>query len=405
MPETSSLPPVTLLCGFLGAGKTTLLNHLLTQAHGRRWAVVVNDVAAINIDGSVVRAGADTRATRDVVELGNGCVCCSSKDELAETVFELGASTLFDHILVETTGVAEPRAIGQLLVQRNGFGRSLSDVVSLSALVSVIDAAFFLKKWREYQGWKERGIVGGRERPVFELMLEQAECCDVLVLNKCDLASGAELAHLEEIARSLNPRAEIERAEHAQLDANFLLGTPRFDAVGTLRAASWLNALTALLPATVANVVNVAPVNRFVLKTPLSRTVPTHEEKYGIRSVTYQARQPFEQRKLYALIETGLPGLLRAKGYFWIKEQPDEMGFLSVAGGVVRYDFLSYWWAALVENGRVSLAQRPELVQALWAEPHGDRRQELVFIGVGLDESAVHAALEACLTAGAHSAF
>jgi len=396
MIEPSSLPHVTVLCGFLGAGKTTLLNHLLTQANGRRWAVIVNEVATINIDGSVVRAGADTRATRDVIELSNGCVCCSSKDELAETVFELGASMQFDHMIIETTGVAAPRGIGQLFMQRNVFGRSLSDVVTLSTLVSVIDAAVFLRKWREYQAQKERGIIGGQQRPVFELMIEQAESSDLLVLNKCDLASESERAEVDAILRSLNPRAEIVRADYGRLDADFILGTPRFEETGTFCAATWIATLNGLLPIPPASTGSVSPSNRFVLKTPPRKTDPAHEEKYGIRSFTYQSRRPFVQEKLYALIETGLPGLLRAKGYFWINEQPDEMGFLSVAGGVVRYDFLSYWWAALVEAGKTGMNQRPELIQALWAEPHGDRRQELVFIGVGLDEAATRLALDDC---------
>ena len=402
MTAPPALPPVTVLCGFLGAGKTTLLNHLLTQTKGRRWAVVVNDVAAINIDGAVVRANdADARVGRTVVELGNGCVCCSSKDELAETIYQLAADGNYEHILVETTGVAEPRALGALFVLKNPFGRSLGDVATLSALVTMIDAAFFLRKWRDYRARKERGIIGGGQRPVFELMLEQAECCDVLVLNKCDLASPDDLAHLEEILHGLNTRAEIVRAEHGRVSSGVLLDRVRFDARETLRAAVWVKKLADALLALVGpgnGAVRSSPTTgQFATNTPSREERPAHEVNYGIGSFVYQARRPFVQEKFYALMETGLPGLLRAKGYFWTREQPDEMGFLSVAGGVVRYDFLSYWWAAMIEAGKARLDQRPELIAALWAEPHGDRRQELVFIGVGLDEAAVRAALDACL--------
>jgi G3E family GTPase len=401
MTARSSLPPVTVLCGFLGAGKTTLLNHLLTQANGRRWAVVVNDVAAINIDGAVVRAGADTRTSRDIVELGNGCVCCSSKDELAETIAELAATAGgngFEHILVETTGVAEPRSIGNLFTQKNPFGRTLGDFATLSALVSVIDAADFLRRWREDQARREsREILTHHVRPVFELMVEQAECADVLVLNKCDLVRADELAQLEEIVRGLNARAEIVRAEHSRVAAELLLGRVRFDAKATLRAAAWLKSLSSLIPIAA----NLTEESRSSLARGahlVARdTRPSHEIKYGIGSFVYQARRPFVARKFFTLIERGLPGLLRAKGYFWTDARPDEMGFLSVAGGAARYDFLSYWWAALIENGRVGLEHRPELVVALWTEPHGDRRQELVFIGVGLDEVAARTALDACL--------
>ena len=395
-PPTNARPPVTVLCGFLGAGKTTLLNHLLTQANGRRWAVVVNDVAAINSDGAVVRAGADTRTSRDIVELGNGCVCCSSKDELAETIAELGVKAGengFEHIMVETTGVAEPRSIGNLFVQKNPFGRSLADFATLSALVSVIDAADFLREWERDQACEEgRAVLTSRERPVFELMVEQAECADVLVLNKGDLVSAKELAQLEDIVRGLNPHAEIVRAVHSQVAAEPLLGRVRFDATVTLRAATWLKTLSALLPATAA-----APARSLVAKPAVRNERPQHELKYGIRSFGSQGRRPLVARKVFALVEGGTAGLLRAKGYLWIQERPDEMGFLSVAGGATRYDFLSYWWTAMIENGRVQREQRPELIAALWVEPHGDRRQDLVFIGVGLEEAAIRADLEACL--------
>jgi G3E family GTPase len=387
-------PPVTVLCGFLGAGKTTLLNHLLSQANGRRWAVIVNDMAAINIDGAVVRAGADTRKNRTVVELENGCVCCSSKDELAETLAELAVATdgkSYEHIIVETTGVAEPRSIGNLFVQKNPFGRTLGDFAVLSALVSVIDAAHFLKRWDEYRARQaDRAIVGGVERPYFELILEQAECADLLVINKRDLITTEDAVRLEEILRSLNPRAEILQTEEGRVDAEQLLGRVRFEAAKTLRAATWLRELTAAFPMKPGDV-----PGQWVAKPVGAR--PQHEANYGIRSFVYQARRAFVQEKFYALIEQGLPGLLRAKGYFWVAERSAEMGLVSVAGGVVRYDFPSYWWGAMVEGGKVRLDQRPELIVALWQEPHGDRRQELVFIGVSLDEAAVRAALDACL--------
>lgn len=378
-------PGVTVLCGFLGAGKTTLLNHLLRQAEGRRWAAVVNDVAAINIDAAVVRAGAETATTRDVVELGNGCVCCSSKDELAESLAELAASGRYEHILVETTGVAEPSAIAGLFTRKNPFGRALNDFAVLSALVTVVDAPAFYAEWARHRAAPvARERAGSGQRPVFELMMEQVECADLVLLNKGDLSSGTELAELEGIVRGLNTRAEIVRTERSQVSSEFLLGRVRFDAKATLGAPQWVRALNALAPGAA------------VLRQPL-REPARHEAAYGIVSWVYQARRPFDRAKFQRVLATGVPGLLRAKGFFWTGDQPDEMQFLSVAGGVVRYDTLNYWWAALVENGKARMEDRPEKIRALWAEPHGDRRQELVFIGVALDRAAIETALDACL--------
>ncbi|WP_175414718.1 GTP-binding protein [Nibricoccus aquaticus] len=391
---------MTVFCGFLGAGKTTLLTHLLTQAAGRKWAVVVNDVASLNIDVSLVRGseGGDGAGSegRKIIDLGNGCVCCSSRDELGEALAELAATGDYEHILVETTGVAEPRGVAALFTQKNPFGRSLSDFARLSALVSVIDAAHFLREWRAYQerGHREFPAPGGT-RPVFELMLEQAECADVLVLNKCDLAPETELAELEGVLRGLNERAEIVRAEQGRVDEGFLLGRRRFDAQETLKAATWLRTLNRLAPA--GGAAGVAGVVINARKAATTNAVPEHERKFGIRTVIYQARRPFVEEKLRAFLVNEAEGLLRAKGFFWTRERPDEMGFLSVAGGVARMDYLNYWWAALVGSGKVRMDERPEAIQAVWAEPQGDRRQELVFIGTGLEEGKITAALEACL--------
>jgi G3E family GTPase len=392
----SSKPGVTVLCGFLGAGKTTLLNHVLRQAEGRRWAVVVNDVGAVNIDAAVVRSGAETAAARDIVELGNGCVCCSSKDDLAETVAELAAFGSYEHIWVETTGVAEPRGVANLFTRKNPFGRTLGEFAPLSALVSVIDAAGFLKEAEKAQSLNSGGVQagdlrGGRQepatgdRPLFELMLEQVECADVLVVNKCDLVSAAAVARLEEVLRGLNTRAEIVRTENGQVPSEFFLSRARFDAKATPGAAKWVRALNAVAP------------GALVQPKPLAKTRPDYEAKYGIGSFVFQGRSAFDQTKFRQLLASGIPGLLRAKGFYWTREQPDEMGFVSIAGGVVRYEALNYWWAALIENGKARLDERPESIRAAWVEPHGDRRQELVFIGIGLDEHAIRAALAACL--------
>lgn len=404
---SSTKPPVTVLCGFLGAGKTTLLNHLLTQAEGRRWAAVVNDVAAINIDAAVVRSSSN-RGSRDVVELGNGCVCCSNRDELGETIAELAASGEYEHILVETTGVAEPRGIAELFLQKNPFGRSLNDFARLSALVSVVDSAQFLREWHDHRV-RDSGIRTAPtpgNRPVFELMVEQVECADVILLNKADLLDATQRTEIEALVRGLNGRAELLSTERSQVSAEFLLDRPRFEAASTIGAATWLRTLntfaakrtSSAAPGETDASALAGRKGSLVARPVVGESArPRHEERFGIKSFVFQVRRPFVRYKFEKTLGRELPGLLRAKGFFWVDDKPDEMGFLSVAGGVVRYEFLNYWWAALVENGRTSRSEIPPQLEAVWQEPAGDRRQELVFIGVGIDEAALRRQLEACL--------
>lgn len=398
------LPPVTVLCGFLGAGKTTLLRHLLGQAEGRRWAAVVNDVAAINVDAQVVQ-GAGARATGSgeaprVVQLSNGCVCCSVKDELAETIAELCANGRYAHVIVETTGVADPRGVADLFVRKNRFGRSLSDFARLSALVTVIDARGFLAEMgkgrravepeqekRTRNENEERERVGG-VKPVFELMVDQAECADVLVLNKCDVVSEEELVRLEAILRGLNPRAEILRTEQGQIASEVVLDRVRFDEKATLGAAQWIRVLN--------DPARAAGWGASVVKT--AAAAARHEDEYGIRSFVFEARRALVREKFLAWLATELPaGLLRAKGFYWFAEQAADIGFLSVAGGGVRTEFVGTWAAALVEAGVITAAAVPVSAREKWVEPQGDRRVELVFIGVGLDEAAMRVGLAACL--------
>ena len=378
--NSAARPPVTVLSGFLGAGKTTLLRHLLGQAEGRRWAAVVNDVAAINVDAQLVTGAGAKR----VVELGNGCVCCSVRDELAETIAELCAGgEHYDHVLVETTGVAEPRGVADLFIRQNRFGRSLSDFARLSALVTVVDARGFLVAMAAAKDAPTGNASAGRPvKPVFELMVDQAECADVIVINKCDLVGEAETARLEGILRGLNPRAELLRAEHGQVASEVVMDRIRFDAAATLGAARWIRAIhDPVRPK------GLAPVK-----------AARHEDEYGIASFVFESRRPLVREKFLAWLAAERPaGLLRAKGFYWLEDQPADIGFLSVAGGGMRTEFIGTWVAALVEKGVIDAAAVPASARERWMEPYGDRRQELVFIGVGLDETAMRAGLEACL--------
>ena len=408
--------PVTVFCGFLGAGKTTLLRHILGQAGSAgpggapaRWAAIVNDVAAVNIDGAVVsadnaaRAGLGADGAAEVVELGNGCVCCSGADDLGEAIARLAASGRYEHIWVETSGVADPRGVATLFTRKNPFGKTLSDHARLAALVTVIDVVAFAGEAARAgfggSATPRRAAAGSGERPVFELMVEQVECADLVVLNQCDRATaeGGEVARAETLAAGLNARAERVLTERGQVAAELFTGRVRFDPAATLGAARWIRDLNAaaLVPAGAAEKPGFA-----ARPAAAARGEAYHENRYGITSFVYRARPPFDVAKLNALFAEGLPGVLRAKGFFWTARSPDEMGFVSLAGGVVRWETLSVWWAARIAAGRARMEDRPPGVVANWAEPDGDRRQEIVLIGARLDEPALRAALDACLAGG-----
>jgi len=385
-----SSKPVTLLCGFLGAGKTTLLRHLLAQNSGERWALVVNDVGAINMDARTLGTELEARPDQgsELVELGNGCVCCAIKDDLAETLCRLGVNPRFDRIIVETTGVAEPRGLAQLFLQRNPFGRSVSDFARLESLLTVVDAADFLRRW---QARDKSPASPGAQKPLLELLLEQVEHADALLVNKGDLIAPADLEKLTGILGGLNPRADLLCTEQGQAPLEWVLGRQRFAAKESLASARWIQELNAVAPI----LPGMAPAN--TAKPAATRVTPTHTSTYGLRSFVYQARRPFVQSKLLALFQEGLPGIVRAKGFCWFVERPDEMAFVSIAGGASYLQWLNYWWASLVENGKARPDERPPMIRALWKEPMGDRRQEIVFIGIDYDETALRRSLEDCL--------
>ncbi len=368
-------PSVTVLSGFLGAGKTTLLQHVLATARGRKWAAVVNDVASLNVDGRLVeKAGAS-----QVVEMANGCVCCSMRDELAESVAELAGSGRFEHIFIEATGVAEPRGIAGLFTRPNAFGRTLSDFATLHALVTVVDAAQWTRIW--YEETERAGARLERERQpkeVAELMMEQVECADILVLNKMDLVEKAVVESAASYLAELNPQAEIVTATEGRVPENLLPGEARFDAEKTIRGARWLKVLR-------GEGAWIKPLGTSTAKAAEWSTM------------VFQARRPFDEEKLRNLIARGSPGLWRVKGFFWVSSRPDDMGYLSVAGGVARWEFVGTWAAAMLERGVITKQEVPATALVYWEEPKGDRRQELALIGLGVDGEALRRDLEECL--------
>lgn len=390
--------PVTVLSGFLGAGKTTLLNHILANRAGLRAAVIVNDLSAVNIDATLVRdAAALSHSEEKLVELSNGCICCTLRDDLLVEIKRLAAEERFDAILIESTGVAEPMPIAETFTFVDDDGASLSDVARLDTMVTVVDAFNFLRDYGSADALAERGIAATEEddRTLVELLVEQIEFCDVLVVNKADLVSADELTRLQRILARINPRAVQVVSRFGAVPLDQVLKTGRFDFDEASSTPGWLAAL-----------------NGHEHEHEHARGHSHHSEadEFGIGNFVYRARRPFHPERLWALLHEEWKGVLRSKGFFWLATRNDIAGSLSQAGGACRHGPAGMWWAAQDRS------EWPEADDELAAEiaadwygapddlSIGDRRQELVMIGVGIDPALWSAKFDACLLTDAEYA-
>ena len=372
--------PVTVLSGFLGAGKTTVLNHVLNNREGLKVAVIVNDMSEVNIDAELVeRGGADLKRTEEtLVEMSNGCICCTLRDDLLKEVRRLASEGRFDYLLVESTGIAEPLPVATTFEFRDEEGVSLSDVARLDTMVTVIDTAHLLKDYSSHDFLKDRGEVAGEEdeRPLVQLLVDQIEFADVIILNKTDIATPAEREAARAIVRSLNAGARLIETSHGTVDPRAILDTGLFDFETAHRHPTWLKEL-----------------NGFKDHVP-------ETEEYGISSFVYRARGPFEPQKLHAFFNKPWPGVIRAKGFFWLATRPQWVGEIAQAGALVRHEAIGYWWAAVPKSNWPEDEDLRARIGRSWHDLWGDRRQEIVFIGTrDMDEGAIRAELDGCLLA------
>ena len=369
--------PVTVLSGFLGAGKTTLLNHLLSNRHGRRVAVIVNDMSEVNIDGRLVRSGGAelSRVEEKLVEMQNGCICCTLREDLLVEVARLAREGRFDYLLVESTGISEPLPVAETFTFEDATGKSLSEVARLDTMVTVVDARNFLEDWHSEEDLRKRKVALGEddERTVSDLLVEQVEFANVLVVSKLDLVSSDDACRLEAILRSLNPDARILRADRGRVPVEELLGTGLFDFTKAAEAPGWLKELR-------------------------GEHVPESVE-YGVGSFVYRARVPFHPERFWKLLQEveAWRGVLRSKGFFWLATRHDVTGVWSQAGLSGTCEPGGIWYAALPSDEWKDDPELSAQVEADWQEPWGDRRQEIVFIGQNLPESALRARLDAAL--------
>ncbi|MCL4066008.1 GTP-binding protein [Pseudomonas sp. GX19020] len=368
--------PVTVLSGFLGAGKTTLLNHILNNREGRRVAVIVNDMSEVNIDADLVRSGAElSRSEEKLVEMTNGCICCTLRDDLLSEVRRLAGEGRFDYLLIESTGIAEPLPVAATFDFRDSDGASLSDLARLDTMVTVVDAVNLTADFSSHDFLADRGESLGENdtRNLVSLLTDQIEFADVIVLNKAGLAGPVRLDQARKIVRALNPEARLIETDFSRVSPSDIFDTGLFDFDRAHLHPMWAKELYG-----------------FADHQP-------ETEEYGISSFVYRARQPFHPQKIHDLFNGDLPGVIRAKGHFWIASRPDWAVEFSLAGAISGVTPLGRWWATVPRDRWPTHPEGLDQVMQHWAEPWGDRRQELVFIGAGMDEAAIRAGLDAAL--------
>ena len=370
--------PVTVLSGFLGAGKTTLLNHVLNNREGRKVAVIVNDMSEVNIDAALVRDGGAnlSRTDETLVEMSNGCICCTLRDDLLAEVTRLAREDRFDYLLIESSGISEPLPVATTFDFRDESGFSLSDITRLDTMVTVVDCANLLKDYASHDFLRDRGETAGDgdERSLVDLLVEQIEFADVIVLNKVSTASDADRRAAHTIIKALNPSARVVEADFAQVPLDEVLDTGLFSLEAAEANPLWFKELNGS-----------------------AEHVPETEE-YGVRSFVYRARMPFNPLLLDRFIKSSWPGVIRAKGFFWLATRPHLVGELSQAGALVRTQRRGMWWAS-VPPQRWPDNREWRDVMAPYLDPiWGDRRQEIVFIGSSaMDETDIRRRLDACL--------
>lgn len=354
--------PVTVLSGFLGAGKTTLLNHILNNREGKKVAVIVNDMSDVNIDAALLeKGGADLSRTEEkLVEMSNGCICCTLREDLLEQVRQLSKEKRFDYLLIESTGISEPLPVATTFDFRDENDQSLSDVSRLDTMVTVVDAANLIKNYSSTDFLKDKGEVAGEadERTLVDLLVEQIEFANVILLNKVDLVSEKELKIIRAVIRGLNAKAKIIETNHSKVAMNEVMNTNLYDLKEAQNHPLWAQELY----------------------NPDDHTPET--EEYGVTSFVYRARDPFDPEKIHSFFNQEWPGVIRAKGFFWISSRPNFVGEVSQAGAFVRHQGIGKWWAAVNEEQWPDDKSFRLNINKIWAKGYGDRRQEIVFIGL-----------------------
>jgi G3E family GTPase len=373
---TQKQVPVTVLSGYLGSGKTTVLNHVLNNRQGLKVAVIVNDMSEVNIDAALVKGEVTLSRTEEkLVELSNGCICCTLRDDLMQEIEKLVNEGKYDYILIESTGISEPVPVAQTFTYADEeSGIDLTSLARLDCLVTVVDANRFWHDYASGQSLLDRNQATGDEdtRDVVDLLIDQIETCDVLLLNKCDLVDDTELNKLEGIIRKLQPNAKIIRTENGQVDPSEILNTDRFDFEKVSLSAGWIQELE-----------------------KESHTPET--EEYGIGSFVYRRRKPFHPSRLAEFMSYWPEEVVRAKGLVWLAAEGDVAASLSQAGPSIQFGPAGHWVAALPEADKEEILRNEPDVLEKWDAQWGDRQTELVMIGIEMERESIEDELDQCL--------
>ena len=371
--------PVTVLSGFLGAGKTTLLNHILHNKEGLRVAVIVNDMSEVNIDAEFVKnENTLSRTEEKLVEMSNGCICCTLREDLMIEVEKLAKEDRFDYLLIESTGISEPIPVAQTFSFESEDGAiDLSKFSYVDTMVTVVDAFNFMKDFSSSQFLKDRDLtdIEGDERTIVNLITDQIEFANVIILNKTDLVSQSEVKNLKDIINKLNPKAQVIKTEYSRVDINEVVGTGRFDFEEAESSAGWIQELE-------------------------NEHTPETEE-FGIGSFVFRSKKPFHPERFLNFIQNDFPtNVIRSKGLFWLGSRSDQALIWSSAGGSIKSDPAGVWWASMPFSERINytaFVDNQASIESEWEPPFGDRKIELVFIGQQLNADIIKNQLENCL--------
>ena len=368
--------PVTVLSGFLGAGKTTVLSHILNNRENKKVAVIVNDMSEINIDAETIKNEISlNRSEEKLVEMSNGCICCTLREDLLKEVTNLANQGRFDYLVIESTGISEPLPVAETFTFADENGISLSDVADLDTMVTVVDAVNFLKDYEEAKYLKDKGESLGEddERSVADLLVDQVEFADLILISKTDLIDDQALKRLIAIIKTLNTKAKIIPIIKGEVELDKVLNTGLFDFEEAQKAPGWLMEMR-------------------------GEHIPETEE-YGIASFSYEARRPFHPEKFLNFLHSTqkFGKLIRSKGFFWLATRPEFAGQWSQAGGIAHYGFAGMFWKAVPEKDWPQDEEYLSSIKEQWVEPFGDMRQELVFIGQHLDKEEMIKSLDECL--------